>query len=241
MRTRSLRLRNSRGADSGPESFSRLAQTGSADSASYSHSGNGLRAGKTVGTTSNTYTWDDSSVPNLLDDGATDYIYGPDGLPIEQIGSSGSFWYFHDGLGSTVALLGSSGAIAGAYGYNAYGSVTGYTGTATTPLQFAAGYTDAETGFVYLRARYYDPATAEFLTVDPLVDATGAAYIYVNDNPLNLTDPSGDCPGLQDGRRLAARSSSRTPARSGIVCIAVRSDKHAPSELADLVLQVLGT
>jgi RHS repeat-associated protein len=129
------------------------------------------------------------------------YIYGPDGLPIERIGSSGSFWYFHDGLGSTAALRGSSGAIAGAYGYNAYGSVTGSTGTATSPLQFAAGYTDAETGFAYLRARYYDPVTAEFLTVDPLLDATGAAYIYVNDNPLNLADPSGDCPGLLDDAR----------------------------------------
>lgn len=177
------------------------ADTGAAGSASYAYSGNGLRASKTVGSITNTFTWDDSSVPNLLGDGATDYIYGPDGLPIEQIGSNGSFWYFHDGVGSTVALLDSNGGIAGAYGYNAYGSVIGYTGTATTPLQFAAGYTDAETGFVYLRARYYDPATAEFLTVDPLLNATQAAYTYVNDNPLNLTDPSGDCPGLVDSSR----------------------------------------
>ena len=52
-------------------------------------------------------------------------------------------------------------------------------------------YTDAETGFVYLRARYYDPATGQFLSRDPLVALTGSAYGYVDGNPLNFTDPLG--------------------------------------------------
>ena len=52
-------------------------------------------------------------------------------------------------------------------------------------------YTDAETGFVYLRARYYDPATGQFISRDPLVALTGSAYGYVYGNPLNLTDPLG--------------------------------------------------
>jgi len=39
--------------------------------------------------------------------------------------------------------------------------------------------------------RYYDPATDQFLSVDPLVDQTGQPYEYVNDNPLNATDPLG--------------------------------------------------
>lgn len=69
-----------------------------------------------------------------------------------------------------------------------------HTGTASTPLQFSGQYTDAETGLVYLRARYYDPATAQFLTIDPLVSVTGTPYAYVVGNPLNYTDPSGkDC------------------------------------------------
>ena len=32
----------------------------------------------------------------------------------------------------------------------------------------------------------------QFLTVDPLVDATGQAYAYTGDDPVNETDPSGD-------------------------------------------------
>ena len=31
---------------------------------------------------------------------------------------------------------------------------------------------DAETGLVYLRARYYDPSTGQFLSRDPIEDQT---------------------------------------------------------------------
>lgn len=43
----------------------------------------------------------------------------------------------------------------------------------------------------YLRARYYDPSTAQFLTRDPIVAVTRSPYAYVAGNPLNRTDPSG--------------------------------------------------
>lgn len=52
-------------------------------------------------------------------------------------------------------------------------------------------YTDAETGFVDLRARYYDPATGQFLSRDPLVALTRSPHAYVYDNPLNASDPLG--------------------------------------------------
>ena len=43
----------------------------------------------------------------------------------------------------------------------------------------------------YLRARYYDPASGQFLSRDPLVSLTREPYGYVVDNPLNGTDASG--------------------------------------------------
>lgn len=48
----------------------------------------------------------------------------------------------------------------------------------------------------YLRARYYDPSTAQFLTLDPAIAATRSPYAYVAGNPLNATDPTGK--GLSD-------------------------------------------
>ena len=61
----------------------------------------------------------------------------------------------------------------------------------TITAGLAGQYTDPESGLIYLRNRYYDPATAEFLTRDPAVAITGSAYGYVADNPLNGDDPTG--------------------------------------------------
>jgi len=96
-------------------------------------------------------------------------------------------WYHHDQLGSTRSLSSATGATAA---YDPYGNLTASTGK-LSPLGFAGEYTDAETGFQYLRARYYDPATGQFLSRDPLVALTGSAYGYVAGNPLNGADPSG--------------------------------------------------
>jgi hypothetical protein len=39
--------------------------------------------------------------------------------------------------------------------------------------------------------RYYDPATYQFLSIDPAVARTDQPYVFTNDNPLNATDPLG--------------------------------------------------
>ena len=57
---------------------------------------------------------------------------------------------------------------------------------------------DPNTGLIYLRARYYDPTTGQFLSVDPLVAETGQPYSYANDDPINETDPTGLWGGFLD-------------------------------------------
>ncbi|HVM13310.1 MAG TPA: RHS repeat-associated core domain-containing protein, partial [Egibacteraceae bacterium] len=161
--------------------------------ASYSYSADGLRATKKVAGTTSTFTWDVSSaIPMLVDDGTNFYIYGPDGTPLEQIDRNNVVtWYHHDQLGSTVALSDdSSGATVATAAYDPYGRLIASTGK-LSPLGFAGEHTDAETGFVYLRARYYDPGTGQFISRDPLTAMTGAPYSYVDGNPLNGTDPLG--------------------------------------------------
>jgi RHS repeat-associated protein len=128
----------------------------------------------------------------LLVDGSTRFIYGPDGLPLEQVdGSGGVLWIHHDQLGSTRALTGPTGGVVGTSSYDAYARLTASSGTATTPLGYAGQYTDAESGLQYLRARYYDPVTAQFLTRDPMTDVTQSPYGYAHDDPVNAIDPSG--------------------------------------------------
>jgi RHS repeat-associated protein len=120
------------------------------------------------------------------------YVYGPSHMSVEQINNStGTIQYLHhDQAGSTRLLTGSTGTVTGKCSYAAYGAPT-CEGTTTTPLGYAGQYTSSDTGLIYMRARVYDPATAQFLTVDPLNKLTRAPYTYVNDNPLTYADPLG--------------------------------------------------
>ena len=40
-------------------------------------------------------------------------------------------------------------------------------------------------------ARWYDPGTGEFMSVDPDLAETDQPYAYAGDDPVNETDPSG--------------------------------------------------
>lgn len=113
-------------------------------------------------------------------------------MPVEQINGEGKVLYLHhDQQGSTRMLTGSTGAKEATMTYDAYGNITGTTDTAKTPLGYDGQYTSSDTGLIYLRARVYDPATAQFLSVDPVEPITRAPYTYANDNPLTYGDPSG--------------------------------------------------
>jgi RHS repeat-associated protein len=163
--------------------------------ATYTYNADNLRMTKTVGATTDTYSYDQNN--KILVDATSaatqNYVFGPGGLPLEQISGTGTVtWYHHDQLGSTRTLTNNTGTAIGTATYDPYGNTTATTGT-TTPLGYTGSYTDPESGFLYLVNRYYDPGTSQFLTVDPLVAVTQSAYGYVADNPLNGTDPNGLC------------------------------------------------
>ncbi len=137
-------------------------------------------------------------LPVILSDGTNSYIYGPGGVPVEQInGSETPTYLHHDQQGSVRLLTGSAGTTTGSTTFDAYGNKIESTGT-TSPLGYDSQYTSSDTGLVYMRARTYDPATGQSLTTDPLVDITGAPYNYAEDNPLNFGDPTGLIFGIPD-------------------------------------------
>jgi RHS repeat-associated protein len=160
----------------------------------YTYNGDGLRMAQLKGkTTTNRLTWDvRGGQPLILSDEQNTYIYGPTDLPIEAVQSKGAvLYYHHDQQGSTRMLTSASGAIESTSTYDAYGNQTGTTGAVTTPLGYDGQYTNTDTGLIYLRTRAYDPATAQFLSVDPISSITQTPYTYSLDNPLNFYDPSG--------------------------------------------------
>ncbi len=128
------------------------------------------------------------------------FVYGPTDMSIEQISGGGTVTYLHhDEQGSARLLTGSTGTVTGSTIYDAYGNKTGSTGTTTTPLGYDGQYTSSDTGLIYLRACAYDPATAQFLTVDPLEAISGEPYSYAATARSPTVTQSGWC-----GRRWPA-------------------------------------
>ncbi len=174
----------------------------------YTYNADGIRSTKkSPGGTITQFTWTDGAgLPLLLSQRTqtspggsswdeTRIIYGPTGQPIEQIAPDGTAtWLHHDQLGSirmsTAAAGTNPGEEVSRRTFNAYGTVKSKTGPQPL-LGYAGQYTDAETGYQYLRARYYDPATGGFITRDPLVERTKDPTSYARSNPALTSDPTG--------------------------------------------------
>jgi len=74
-----------------------------------------------------------------------------------------------------------------------YGAKRGGLGSQSSRHGFvgALGHqTDAETGRVYMQARYYDPQVGRFESQDPGVNGANW-YVYCNNNPVNNVDRNG--------------------------------------------------
>jgi RHS repeat-associated protein len=160
----------------------------------YAYDGTGLRMSQTINGTTTPMAWDTAKgLPLLLYDGTNYYLYDSEGLPFEQISGSTPTYLHHDQQGSTRLLTNSEGKATGKYTYTPYGAVQSHEEAATTPLGYDGQYRSEDTGLIYLRARVYDPTTAQFMSVDPLVAETGEAYGYVGGSPVNGGDPGGLC------------------------------------------------
>lgn len=153
--------------------------------------------------TTNNFVWDTlSSIPTLIEDNQNNYVYGLGSTPFAQIkknagGVLAGVEYSHtDERGSVVATTLSSGELSWTKTYDEYGAVTNKTANGLkpqveTPFAYAGEYLDADTGLYNLRARWYEPGTASFISKDPAILSTGEGYSYGSANPLTYTDALG--------------------------------------------------
>jgi RHS repeat-associated protein len=88
-------------------------------------------------------------------------------------------------------LTSATGKSEATFTYDPYGNTTGTTGTVGTGVGYDGQPTSSDSGLIYLRARTYDPKTAQFVNADPLQALTNEPYTYAQDNPTSLADPSG--------------------------------------------------
>ena len=115
-----------------------------------------------------------------------------------KVGSS-YYYYLYNGHGDVIALTDETGQIVNNYSYDEWGNILNKQETISNPIRYAGEYYDEESGLYYLRARYYDPTIGRFISKDSVEgDITNPLtinlYTYCNNNPINMTDPTGHDP-----------------------------------------------
>jgi len=129
-------------------------------------------------------------------------------------------WHLGDGpsttlrtsLGSVRQLADGSGEacpepcrrVTLAQGYTPFGVLLWSEGSGTSGYGYTGEQEDATVGLVFLRARYYDPYLARFISKDTWpgnVWAPGTLnkFVYSLNNPVNLVDPLGFNGGILEG------------------------------------------
>ena len=101
-----------------------------------------------------------------------------------------------DGHGSVRILTSEAGRVTDRYSYDAYGNLLEKDGDTENEFLYTGEQYNANTGLYYLRARYMNPSTGTFISMDSyqgsIYDPVSLhKYLYANANPVMYTDPSG--------------------------------------------------
>lgn len=173
-----------------------MSVTGPGVNATFQYDAIGRRSSKTVVGTTTSYLYDDLTIVQEQV-GATpsaDLLTGGLDMFFSRTDATGTNTPLVDALGSTIALVDSSGAIQTRYSYEPFGKTTA-SGAASGNTQKYTGREDDGTGLYYNRGRYYSPTLQRFISEDPIGIAGGInQYAYVGNNPISLIDPLGLSP-----------------------------------------------
>jgi RHS repeat-associated protein len=142
------------------------------------------------------FLWDGGRICEERDAaGVVTKRFFPQGMKAESGPVTGTFFYSRDHLGSVRELTDSSGSVRARYAYDPFGRRTRTAGDMEANFGFVGMFLSAESGLYLATFRAYDPELGRWLSRDPLTDAEreeGAnLYVYVGNNPVNMTDPLG--------------------------------------------------
>jgi RHS repeat-associated protein len=164
----------------------------------------GNRVAKTVNGVTTQYLVEDdvnpTGLPQVVEETVNgvvtrSYTYGLERISQAQAinGAWTPSFYEYDGAGSVRQLtnLAANVTVSDTYEYDAFGNAVNKTGATPNNYLYRGEQFDPDLGLYYLRARYYNPATGRFLSVDPLADEGQRRYQYAAANPVDGMDPNG--------------------------------------------------
>jgi RHS repeat-associated protein len=136
----------------------------------------------------------------------TRYYTGPDGTTCIRRGSNANAYSYliTDHHGTATLSLDSAGRNPIWRDSTPFGGTQGSQPTTWPDTHgFLGQPTDGATGLTILGARHYDPTTARFISVDPVLDPNDpqqfSGYGYSRNDPVNNLDPNGLCAGREEG------------------------------------------
>ena len=182
---------------------------------SYSYDMDGRRVGKSV--TSEDYSADYTYYYNgdilagfdmTLDEGAGPlsyrmiFMYDESGEPFGFNCNGEDYYYVRNAQNDIYLIVDSNGYAQVYYQYDSWGRIIGGVDAtddniaAINPYTYRGYYYDFETGFYYLKSRYYNPEFHRFINADAYMQ-TGQGmldknmFAYCGNNPVNIVDPAG--------------------------------------------------
>jgi RHS repeat-associated protein len=179
---------------------------GTANQVTFLYDGDGIRVSKTVGGVTTKFLVDTNSPTGYAQvveetvGGNVQRAYVHGHALISQTQLINSNWtmafYGFDGHGSTRFLTDTAGAITDTYTFDAFGNLIASVGTTPNSYLFAGEQLDPNLGFYYLRARYMNPSSGRFFSIDSFEGSNNDPgslhkYLYASGNPVSNVDPSG--------------------------------------------------
>ncbi len=165
----------------------------------YLYNAGGLESALSTGGATTQFTWGNlGGMPQLLSDSKDYFIYGPGTTPVEQYNvttsppSSNPTFLTYFKPSDSWLVTNTSGQVTNVAGYDAGGNLSN--GSPGTIFGYQGQFQDTSsntTGFINMRARWYDTQSGVFTSVDPAVSSTNQPYQFANGDPVNNSDPSG--------------------------------------------------
>ena len=164
----------------------------------YTYNADGIRIGKTVGSTAVEYILDGTQIVGEKNGSfIIRYLYDPQGAPVGMVFDSTTYLFEKNLQGDVIGIYTTGGTKVASYTYDAWGKIVSSSYTSGyydpyyyNPFRYRGYYYDTESGFYYLQSRYYDPTTGRFLNADGYVNANGDLqgfnmYAYCSNNSVN--------------------------------------------------------
>ena len=187
-------------------------------SESYTYNAFGLLSSIQQNNVTTTLTWDilngDGVVIIAAKNGeVTDYTYGIERISAQTKGNRTE--YVTDITGSVIAEI-SSKFLNTEVTTKAY---TPFGETESSGFGFKGEYYNADTGMIYLRARFYAPEMNRFSQKDILKGSVTDAlslnrYLYCQNDPVNFIDPSGMATRATSSSKAIPVTTSKTASKS---------------------------